>query len=177
MRTISATLAAKVRDLNQTKAALNDPRMTAIITRHKVPLVDFDMWQKTIIPGMNPTRTSIAVSRPSALRGPDAVYVGAVQSGVGKVFRGAVHGVTPPDAFTLALTLNDATDIALAFEGRYEKHRGKVEFVTIGDPWIFFITAAGDLYGQISGLSTQLGSGVVSISAVMGAASIMGDVT
>jgi hypothetical protein len=55
-------------------------------------------------------------------------------------------------AWTLVDTIADAVRVAVAFDGRMVKSvRGNTEYITTGDPWVFWIDSLGVLRGKLLG--------------------------
>ena len=55
---------------------------------------------------------------------------------------------------------------------------GRVEFATVGDPWVFWSNSSGNVYARCGkGADELVASSAVSISAIMGVANILGAVS
>jgi hypothetical protein len=170
MRSIPSILANRVRMLAQVPELNSAPKNRMIITRNTVPITDFDMWQTATINAGSPTKTSIAVSRPSANAGPLVAYVAAIESGELRLYSATLKGLLPPTVWSLELSVADAVDVAIAFDGHYVKQDdGMVEFLT-GDLWIFYINTLAEVWGGRFGHlgDTKLATNAAALSAIMG---------
>lgn len=175
MRSISPALALKVRELQQTAGNDANPRLSVVIGRHKVPVVDDGMLQTAVVGGMEVTRAAVAARRPDPNLPVDRIFIAAVDGTTATVYSGAFDGYRPPAAWAPELTIADAVDVAIAIEGRYIQGSRRVEYYTIGEPWVFWITAAGVLRGKRitdAGAGAELATDAVALSALMGPGNI-----
>ncbi len=180
MRAIPVALAEKVRDLQQTKGNDANPQLSAIISRHKVPITDYSMWQTGQIGAIDAVSVSVAASRPDPALRADRLYVAAIQTGSAVIYSSVFDGWRPPVAWSTIATIDDAVYAALAFEGIYTSLGRRVEFSTVGEPLVFWIDSAGDVYAKSvtdTGPGTLLAAETIAISAIMGPAGYGGSVS
>jgi hypothetical protein len=175
MRSIPDSLKNKCRLLTQNKANNADPRLEAIISRHAIPIKDYKMWQTSQVANFT-GRASIAVARPDYRRMPNRIYVAGIDNGAAKIYSGGFDGIDAPQSWALELTIPDAVEISIAFEGRFKPYKKRIEFYTTDEyPWIFWVDASGTLHAQYwddETTTTELGNNVTSCSATMGINSI-----
>jgi hypothetical protein len=107
-------------------------------------------------------------------------YIAGINGGAAKIYALPLTNGKPTQTPTLWQTIAGAVDVALAFEGTYSNvaRTGRVEFTTVGDPWVFWTDGSGNVYARHgTGTDELVASSAVSISAIMGVASIMGAVS
>jgi hypothetical protein len=177
MRSIPESLKAKMMELAQTRANDADPRLEAIISRHVIPITDYNFWQTAQVADFTASRVSVSVSRPDYRRMPNKIYVAGIDSGTARIYSAIFDGVHAPQTWTLELSIEGAVEISLAFVGRFKPYkRGRTEFYTTEEkPWIFFVDGSGILWAQHwddAANKAQLGNTVTSCAATMGINSV-----
>ncbi|MEG1758512.1 MAG: hypothetical protein RR235_08675 [Oscillospiraceae bacterium] len=150
MRGIDSTLAARLKQLGQTAAANADPSAVVWISRPRIPLTDSTFLERQLIGNYSGlSRASVALRRLLRGRDADRIYVAYVASGA---VRAAYADTSPDMAAHVWLDAGYSaagTDVAIAFDGTMPKDaRGKVQFITEALPWIFRVTASGELFAR-----------------------------
>ncbi len=172
MRSIPESLKAKMMELAQTRANDADPRLEAIISRHVIPITDYDFWQTAQVADFTASRVSVAVYRPEYRRMPQRIYVAGIDDGTANIYSAPFDGINAPQSWSLEMTIANVADISLAFAGRFRPYRRRTEFWTTDEkPWIFWIDTSGDLHAQYWDDETtteDLGANATSCSATMG---------
>lgn len=175
MRSIPDSLKNKCLLLAQNEANNADPRLEAIISRHVIPIKNYDLWQTSQVANFT-GRASIAVARPDYRRMPNRIYVAGIDNGSAKIYSGGFDGIDAPQSWALELTIPDAVEVSIAFEGRFKPYKKRIEFYTTDEyPWVFWVDSSGNLYAQYwDDISTteNLGANVTSVCATMGVNSI-----
>lgn len=150
MRYIDAGLKARIEQAQQTLYANADPRMLLWISRATVPLTDARFLETAPVE----TRASIsAVSvtarRPHPAHDADRIYALVSASGTARLLWANLTPELPQMTWATIDTISDAPRVAVAFDGRMVKSvRGTSEFITVGEPWVFWIDSLGVLRGK-----------------------------
>lgn len=164
----------------QTKGANANPRHRAIISRQSVQILSPEHLVFTPIAEGTFSRVAVAIKRPSVAAAGSMAYIAGINGGAAKIYALPLTNGKPTQTPTLWQTIAGAVDVALAFEGAYTTvaRTGRVEFTTVGDPWVFWTDGSGNVYARHgTGTDELVASSAVSISAIMGVASILGAVS
>lgn len=149
MRSLPPDLAPRVASKIQTPAANSDPGLVARITRPEILLTSDDFLERQMaLTGASAlTAVDIAVRHPRRNRNSDKIYIAYVDDGVGKVIS-AKHATMIGDHTWMEENFEEpATDIAVAFDGYTPTpQKQKTEFISQGEPWIFWCNSDGELY-------------------------------
>jgi hypothetical protein len=181
MRPIPASILEKLKKLRQTQAENADPKINLIMQRTKryieqgSLLQPFDLWTR---PGLGPL--DIAIRRENRLAGPDKLFLVYIEGGQAHVaWIDYLKSIEESNEWEYLYTLGPATDVAIEFDGRWERTSPDAEvcfdspaswtLVTFGEPWFFRVTGGQLLVQQGQGAPTVLAeSGVTRVQALRG---------
>lgn len=149
MRTIPSSLDAKFKKLVQAESTKAAPAVDLWISRPVVPLVnDYFLEQQAIGNGNNVTALDIAVAHPRHRRQSTKIYIATVSNGVAKVVSSPFRQAMETHVWTDTGFSESAEDVAVAFDAVIKNDtRGRSEFVTDQQPWVFWVND-GVLYGR-----------------------------
>ena len=127
------------------------------VSRPTTALVNAQFLEKqTILTGTNITDVAIAACHPVIYRPVTKIYIAYVDNGVAHVKYAMANEVMKAHVWTDSGFSETASAIALEFDGTMPKDRkGRVEFVTELQPWVFWING-GVVYGQIIGTGSTV---------------------
>lgn len=107
---------------------------------------------------INASVCSATLRREKIAREPEEIYLASACIGAGEscgtvsVYKAATSSLLPLDAHIWAdtgFTRADAVDVSIAFDGKYVRDaRSMQEFITTGEPFVFYVTSAGALYAR-----------------------------
>ena len=149
MRTIPSSLDSKFKKLVQAESTKAAPAVDLWISRPVVPLVnDYFLEQQAIGSGNNVTALDIAVAHPRHRRQSTKIYIATVSNGVAKVVSSPFRHAMDTHVWTDTGFSESAEDVAVAFDAVMKNDtRGRSEFVTDREPWVFWVNN-GALYGR-----------------------------
>jgi hypothetical protein len=180
LRYVDPILKSRIEKANQTLYENANPAIVAWISRRNIPLIDQTFLEYIKIDDyINIGDVSISARRSNENRQSDGIFVAFTDNGTGKILYATQTPVITDYVWTTVETIPDATDIATAFDGRMIKNiRGNIAFKTIDlNPWVFWIDAAGLLYGKLLGDdSTQVTLANANASAVTAVRGIQSDI-
>lgn len=175
----SAAFEQKLRSFIMAKAADNDPRLEAMVSRVNVPVTDAGFLNYDLVKAGAFTRADVAIYRPNYTTAGMRAYVAGVDAAGGHVYAADItRQGKAVGAFLECLTLAGAVYIALAFDGTYKRRADRyIEFITEPMPWVLWINGAGELYADVlgSGNAVLLSNDAVAVAAAQGASSLQGD--
>lgn len=179
MRYIDAILKAKLLLAQQTYYQNAEPHMEVIVSRAKTPIVDKAFWEEVIVTeDVTSIRTSVTVHKPTRASA-DRAYVAYVDDSDILTVKSALFTYPITNmVWAIEETIEDCIDCALEFDGTFVMaDRGRVEFRTEEMPWLFYVTASGELRGGILGEYSDMivAANVTAIDAVRGVRSLYGD--
>lgn len=178
MRYIDGALKNRIEKAHQTLYENANPAMLIRVSRHTTPITERVFWERARI-AAGASSVSVATRRPNIRKESDRVYVAYCADGIGYLKYADYKADIKRMMWLDAGTINDATDIALAFDGRMEKDlRNHVNFRTADPtPWVFWIDSAGMLYGKLVGDdTTQITLATANASAVTAVRGIHSDI-
>ena len=150
MRYLPSALREKLLLAVQAESTKAAPSVDLWISRPTIPLTGPDFLESQLLgTGSSISSVSIAECHPRTNRDATYSYIAYIDDSTVHVVRAAMKEemadhVWLDTGFSVA-----AVDVSIAFDGTMPKATtGKVEFVTESQPWIFWIDAAGVLYGQ-----------------------------
>lgn len=142
---------------------------------------------------INASVCSATLRREKIAREPEEIYLASACIGAGEscgtvsVYKAATSSLLPLASHIwtdTGFSRSDAVDVSIAFDGRYVRDARSIEeFVTEGQPWVFYVTSAGALYARrLDAPYTDAAddivlavSGVTAVSAVRGSYSEVAD--
>lgn len=181
MRTIPASIIEKLKSLQQTKANNADPRINLVMQRTRryieqgSTLNPVTLWDR---PGLG--SIDVSYRRESRMTAPDKIYVVYIENGEAHVARtDYIKSIEQANEWEYLYTLGPAVDVAIEFDGRWERTHRDAEVcfdspaqwthVTMGQPYIFLVLADGSLtVQQGQGVPTTLATGVSKVAALRG---------
>lgn len=182
MRYIPASILEKINKLRQTKAENADPKINLVMQRTNKyieqgsELQPYNLWQRS---GLGPL--AVAYRRPDKMKGPDFIYLAYIENGYAHMVRQDYSkSIEGKNQWQYLYPIGSATDIAIEFDGRWERTSEDAELcfdspaiwslATFGEPWIFYV-AGGALIAQLGqGVPYYMlaDSGVTRIAAIRG---------
>lgn len=171
MRSVDPVLSNKLNSQYQTKANNAQPKMRVAIARARNTVSDSSYWVKeTIRTGTGLGDVSLAPRRQRVAGPPNRIYEIHVQNGVvGTAIR--EYPDKFKDGWQNQFTLGAGTNVAIAFDGEWERYRNLWRLVTHEKPWIFWVDNSGVLWAQLwddAGTKQQLATGVEYCRAIRG---------
>ncbi len=182
MRSIPASILAKINALQQTKANNADPRINLVMQRTKryieqgSEMQPIDLWQR---PGLGPL--AVAIRREDRLKGPQKIYLVYVENGVAHLaVSDYLKSIEQVNEWEYLYPIGPATGVAIEFDGRWQRTSPEAEvcfdspalwtLVSFGEPYIFRILPGGSLVVQQGqGPTYELApSGVTKVAALRG---------
>jgi len=181
MRVIPPSILKKIKNLQQTKAENADPRINLVVQRTRryieqgTELQPYDLWRR---PGLG----SLAVTyrRSDKMKAPDFVYLAYIENGYAHMIRqDYLKSIEEKNEWQYLYPIGAATDIAIEFDGRWERTSPDAEIcfdspaiwslATFGEPWIFRVNG-GVLTAQLGQGAPYVlvDSGVTGVSAIRG---------
>ena len=172
MRYVPAALRARLLSAQQTLYNNADPEAVLWISRPGTVLRTAQFLERqTVLTGTAVTSVSLAARRPARGRAADRLYLAWVDGGTARLRYATAKTVMSDHLWLDAGWSADATAVAVAFDGTMPKaDGGKVEFVTAGQPWVFWVDAgalyAEQLGGELYTLATENCSAVSAVRAM-----------
>ena len=153
MRRISASLEAKLRSTQQTRANNSDPSLDLWIGRPTTALTDDAFLERQQLPASGGiTQTDVAVAHPIPGRSNTSIHVAYIQDGVAHVAAAAHKSKMSAHTWADTGFSAAADDVAISYDGSMPiAPNGRVEFKTAGQPWVFW-TNNGALYARQLGM-------------------------
>ncbi len=183
MRELPASIRTRIESAMQTLAADADPRMEVFITRTARYIQQGTLLNpRTIRQGPDLGRLDLAVRREDPNQYASELVMIYIEDGWAKVATlDAIPKVSEPDAWDWQATLAEAVDVAVEFDGRWERivNRAGIWWgastrfvkVSVGDPWLFWVTPGGNLMARhgLDGATITLSEGdVTRVAALRG---------
>lgn len=166
----SELLKSKYLSRRQTAGEDAEPRSRSIIRRNPVPINIPENLNYSKVSEGNYSRVTNAESREHYQRTANAAYIGGINSsGNAEIYRSRLTLSGASTAWSLVDTIDNVIDIAIAFEGSYKTIESKVQFKTVGKPWILYVDNSNRLFAKkFNGMPVELGTGISKVDAVMG---------
>ena len=155
MRYFNSSITEKIASRIQTPANNSQPSLSAWLTRNDIMLVNGKhLESQQVATNASITGADIAVRHPFFGRQSTQIFIGYVGDGIARVISSPFQISTGSHVWLEEnFSESNAVDIAVAFDGYMpQKEKGKTEFITQGEPWIFWCSSTGSLYAW------QLGS-------------------
>ncbi len=171
MRNVDPVLLSKLNNQHQTKANDAQPKMSVAVARARNTVMDSTYWTvETIRTGDNLGDVSIAARRQKVTGPPNRIYeIHVVNGVVGTAIR------EYPDKLKAGwqnqFTLGAGTNVAIAFDGEWQRYRNLWRFVADDKPWIFWVDDSGVLWRQLwddESTKDSLSTGVSKVKAIRG---------
>lgn len=155
MRPMSEALNTRVIKRMQTKASNAEPKLDFWITRQTTQLLNDALLEKqSIFSGV--TDCDIAVRHEHFGRGSDSISIVYVKDGVAKVATSSYYESMKRHTWIDSGFSEPAQKVAIAYDGTMPKDiSNKFEFITRGEPWVFWVNN-GAVYGRQLGGATSL---------------------
>jgi hypothetical protein len=169
MRYIPESLKQKINKANQTLYENANPQMDVLLRRARSGLTSTDLFYvQTIREGTDLEALGIDLQRTDVNKAPSKAYNIYIKNGICKVATKNMPSKAK-EQWLDVLTIGAATDCDIAFDGRwYKDSKYRWQLVTIGNPWLFYVTA-GNLYTQQwDSAPVLLAEGVTKIAALRG---------
>lgn len=149
MRSIDPSLLSKINQQNQTIYENANPKMSVAIARPKSTVMDSSYWTvETIRTGTNLGDVSLAPRRFKVTGRPNRIYEIHVQNGiVGTAIREYPDKLK--DGWQHQFSLGAGSNVAIAFDGEWERYRNLWRLVTHEKPWIFWVDSSKTLWAQL----------------------------
>ena len=181
MRYISPSMLTKINKKIQSLATDSDPRINLILQRtHRyieqgAIMAPITLWER---PNLGPI--AVTYRREDHMKAPDYVYIVYVQDGQAHVVRQEyIKSIEERNEWEALYTLGPAIDVAIEFDGRWERTHPDAEacfdsparwtLVTFGEPYIFRVLPTGNLVVQQgAGEPFELATGVTKVAALRG---------
>lgn len=147
MRNIDPSLLKKLEKNNQTKYEKANPRMSVAVARARNAVMDSTYWvREEIRTGPNLGDVSVAPRRMRRNGPPNRIYEIHVYNGE---VRTSIREYPDKfkDGFKHQFTIGQGSNVAIAFDGEWQRHRASWRLVTHEKPWIFWVTN-GELFTQ-----------------------------
>lgn len=171
MRNVDPVLLSKLNNQHQTKANDAQPKMSVAVARARNTVMDSTYWTvETIRTGNNLGDVSIAARRQKVTGPPNRIYeIHVVNGVVGTAIR------EYPDKLKAGwqnqFNLGAGTNVAIAFDGEWQRYRNLWRFVADDKPWIFWVDDSGVLWRQLwddESTKDSLSTGVSKVKAIRG---------
>ena len=169
MRILPAKLREKINKANQTIYENADPHMDVLLRRARTGLTGTDLfYMQTIREGTDLEALGIDLQRTNVNGAPSKAFNIYIKDGICKVATKNLPSKVK-EQWVDVLTIGPATACDIAFDGRwYRDDQYRWQLVTIGNPWLFYVTG-GNLYTkQWTAEPVLLAEGVSKISAIRG---------
>lgn len=169
MRNVDPVLSNKLNSQYQTKANNAQPKMSVAVARARNTVSDSSYWVvETIRTGANLGDVSLAPRRQKVTGSPDRIYEIHVYNGE---VRTSIREYPDKfkDGFQYQFSLGAGSNVAIAFDGEWERYRNLWRLVTHEKPWIFWVDNTGVLWAQLwddAGTKQQLATGVEYVRAI-----------
>lgn len=169
MRNVDPVLSNKLNSQYQTKANNAQPKMSVAVARARNTVSDSSYWVvETIRTGANLGDVSLAPRRQKVTGSPDRIYEIHVYNGE---VRTSIREYPDKfkDGFQHQFSLGAGSNVAIAFDGEWERYRNLWRLVTHEKPWIFWVDNTGVLWAQLwddAGTKQQLATGVEYVRAI-----------
>lgn len=167
MRILPQTLREKIEKANQTIFENADPHMDVLLRRARTGLTGTDLfYMQTIREGTDLEALGIDLQRTNVNGAPSKAFNIYIKDGICKVATKNLPSKVK-EQWVDVLTIGPATACDIAFDGRwYRDDEYRWQLVTIGNPWLFYVTG-GNLYAkQWTADPVLLAEGVSKISAI-----------
>jgi len=171
MRTIPQSIQDKINKQNQTIFDNADPKMQVTIARAKNTVMDSTYWiRETIREKAGLGDISLAPRRFKVTGRPNRIYEIHVDNGiVGTAIR--EYPDKFKDGWIDQFSLGSGSNVAIAFNGHWERYRKLWRLVTDEKPWLIWVDGANKLQTQHWDDATsklELSTNVVSVRALRG---------
>ena len=198
MRSLPASLLAKIFKAQQTIHNNADPKMHLILQRmHRYIERGALMDPTTVMDESGAGSWDLDMRRPDHLKAPDKLYKIYVVSGQAHVARtdyvDALDVLTSPEndqiqwEYLYAIGGTDTVDACLEFDGIWMPASKEAEIcfdsparwtmLTVGEPWLFWVNSSGELWAQqgddITTLNQLSTTGVTKVASVRGWKSVV----
>jgi hypothetical protein len=149
MRSVDPSLLTKLGSQEQTISNSADPKMFVAVARARNTVVDSTYWTvETIREGVSLGDVSVAARRFKVTGPPNRIYEIHVDGGVvGTSIREYPDKLK--DGFIDQFSLGSGSAVAIAFDGRWERHRESMRLITEEEPWIAWVDSSGVLWTQL----------------------------
>ncbi len=149
MRQLPPSIMEKINKQNQTIYENANPKMNVAIARPKSTVMDSSYWTvETIRTGTNLGDVSLAPRRFKVTGRPNRIYEIHVQNGiVGTAIREYPDKLK--DGWQNQFTLGSGSNVAIAFNGHWERYRKLWRLVTDEKPHILWVDGDGKLQTQL----------------------------
>jgi hypothetical protein len=169
MRSVDPVLSNKLNTQYQTKSNNAQPKMSVAMARARNTVSDSSYWVvETIRQKSGLGDVSLAPRRQKVTGPPNRIYEIHVNDGVvGTSIR--EYPDKFKDGFQHQFSLGPGTNVAIAFDGEWERYRNLWRLVTHEKPWIFWVDDTGKLWAQLwDDVSTkqELATGVTYVRAI-----------
>lgn len=140
MRSIPGDISEKIQRNIQTRASHADPSASIWISRPTTPMVSKHFLEKqTVLSGSDISDTSIAVRHPKRGAENTEIFIAYIENGVAHAVHASHKMKMSAHAWVNTGFSEPADYVSIAFDGTMSKDvSGNVEFVTQGEPWIFW---------------------------------------
>jgi hypothetical protein len=149
MRNVDPVLSNKLSSQYQTKANNAQPKMSVAIARARNTVSDSSYWVvETIRTGSTLGDVSLAPRRQKVTGSPDRIYEIHVYNGE---VRTSIREYPDKfkDGFQHQFSLGAGSNVAIAFDGEWERYRNLWRLVTHEKPWIFWVDSSKTLWAQL----------------------------
>lgn len=168
MRSIPSDIKAKLLKRFQADGTDSRPQMSIISEQPSIATLSSEI----IHSGTVPNNGDVAI-RQLKSSGPDYVYALCLDAAMMKVYGRSLSISGYETEWEHLWTLGAAIDVAIEFNGTWQKGSGKDYYFMITDefPWLFWVDESGILWAQHwqdQSTNIQLDTGVSSVSAVRG---------
>ena len=155
MRPVSVEFDKRIIKKVQTKATNADPRIDFWVSRPTTQLIDDELLEKqSVTSGV--TDCDIAVKHEHFGRKADGLAMAYVKGGVAKVATSPYYESMKRHAWIDSGFSEPAQKVAIAYDGAMPKDiSNKFEFITRGEPWVFWVNN-GAIYGRQLGGATSI---------------------
>lgn len=149
MRSIPQSIQDKINKQNQTMFDNADPKMQVTIARAKNTVSDSSYWVvETIRTGSTLGDVSLTPRRQKVTGPPNRIYEIHVYNGE---VRTSIREYPDKfkDGFQHQFSLGAGSNVAIAFDGEWERYRNLWRLVTHEKPWIFWVDSSKTLWAQL----------------------------
>lgn len=147
MRKIDPFLMNKLRQSVQTMGTNANPKMQIAVAKARNSVMDNSYWTvETINEGGVLGDVSVVPRRNNPFGRPNRIYAIVVEGGVVKTLIREFPDKFK-DGFKYQFTIGQGSNVAIAFDGEWQRHRASWRLVTHEKPWVFWVTN-GELFTQ-----------------------------
>lgn len=187
MRVLPSDLRAKIESALQTSANAADPKMEIFLGRTSDIITATERFLvRTIHSGAGLGSLALAAERPDPTQAPTRLWLIYVQNGVAEVATAPMPFGGGPN-WTWQYTVGPAVDVAIEFDGVWDAvenstyvytnpPRSRFVHYTLGEPWLFRVTSAGELIAQQGPAGTPVtlaADSVTTVAAIRGWKSVV----